>query len=342
MRYNAGSTRGPLRSTSATSWFDNTTFVIDPATGAAAAAPAWKTFINTNADITVPTWANPQPPNGSNTGQQPTFSVDVRDNRPTNLTVSWILDGSTAHTASYPQNLTQHQANQPTTVSWQPPSNLSAGSHTMQVQVTDASSNSVTSSIWSIVVAAAIPPHITTTPFGTCSACHSAAINTEHQNRGYTCDEPCHSGSGSGDQDVIDAINNNDTSCEACHGATPDHSTQHNNIEVDGCSACHSFAGNAFFDNHAGYDCDECHSGPGAINPALDYSCGSCHTPSTTPWSLMLGVVRRSRALGDTGLTPPPHLEAGAWPDDGTKNAEARLGTRRQTHAERRRKRRSV
>ena len=156
--------------------------------------------------------------------------------------------------------------------------------------MTDASSNSVTSSIWSIVAAAAIPPHITTTPFGTCSACHSSALTTEHQNRGYSCDEPCHSGAGSGDQDVIDAINDNDTSCEACHGATPDHSSQHNNIEVDGCSACHGFASNAFFDNHAGIDCDECHSGPGAINPALDYSCGSCHTPSTTPWSLVLGV----------------------------------------------------
>jgi hypothetical protein len=160
----------------------------------------------------------------------------------------------------------------------------------MAVQVTDASTNSVTSSTWTIVVAAAIPPHVTTTPFGTCSACHSAALTTEHQNRGYSCDEPCHSGAGAGDPNVIAAINNNDTSCEACHGATPDHSTQHNNIEVDGCSACHSFAGNAFFDNHAGYDCDECHSGPGAINPALNYSCGSCHTPSTTPWSLMLGV----------------------------------------------------
>ena len=101
-------------------WFDNTTSVYRPRHWSTRCRAGVEDLVNTNADSTPPTWTNPQPPNGTNTGQQPTFSVDVRDNRPTNLTVRWILDGSTAATNSYPQNLTQHQANQPTTVSWQP------------------------------------------------------------------------------------------------------------------------------------------------------------------------------------------------------------------------------
>lgn len=258
-------------------WFTNTTIVYDPATGTQSAAPTWKTFFNTNADVTAPTWTNPQPPNGSTTGQQPTFSVDVRDNRPTNLTVSWILDGSTAATNSYPQNLTQHQANQPTTVSWQPPSNMSAGNHTMQVQVTDASSNSVTSSIWSIVVAASIPPHITTTPFGTCSGCHVATLTTEHENRGYTCDEPCHTSS---DPRVVNAIDIGDTACEACHGTAAGHEALHDTVVPTECTGngCHTATN--LVPLHAN-DCATCHASSNqdvldAIE-AGDKECASCH-----------------------------------------------------------------
>jgi hypothetical protein len=72
--------------------------------------------------------------------------------------------------------------------------------------------------------------------------------------------------------------------------ASGGHEVAHESIEADGCSACHSFTGNTFLANHAAVDCDECHSGAGAVNPALAYSCGTCHTPSSTPWSLAVGL----------------------------------------------------
>ena len=114
----------------------------------------------------------------------------------------------------------------------------------------------------------------------------------------------CHA---STDPLVANAIATNNSACSACHPSIgAGHATAHDGIDVDGCSACHSFAGNAFFTNHAGVDCEQCHTSPTAINPALDYSCGTCHTPSTTPWSLALGL------LAAVGIIVVPAVQAAA------------------------------
>ena len=138
-----------------------------------------------------------------------------------------------------------------------------------------------------------------TTLAPSCEQCHEPNLVEEHSDCA-TCHE-------SADGDVIAAIAAGNKTCDACHSAgAVGHEALHNDISVDGCSACHSFSSNAFFDNHTGVDCDECHSSPSAINPALDYSCGTCHTPSSTPWSLVLGALG---ALGAIVVLPQRRRE---------------------------------
>lgn len=67
------------------------------------------------------------------------------------------------------------------------------------------------------------------------------------------------------------------------------------------CAAdCHpnlpTFSDPTFLGKHSS-NCSWCHNTGRAINPALDYSCGSCHTSSTTPWSLALGAIVALGAL---------------------------------------------
>jgi hypothetical protein len=123
-----------------------------------------------------------------------------------------------------------------------------------------------------------------------CNGCHGGSLTTTHAflPEGSNQCDTCHA---STDPSVANAIATGATGCVACHGSTPaGHAAGHEEIEVDGCSECHSFAGNSFFANHAAVDCLDCHSSPTAINSALNYSCGTCHTPSSTPLSLALGM----------------------------------------------------
>jgi len=125
-----------------------------------------------------------------------------------------------------------------------------------------------------------------------CTPCHNASLTQEHYGKQTGGGSPieCMTCHGSSDPDVIAAIGSGNSACSACHDVgAGGHESAHTGIEQDGCSACHSFS-DQFFTNHAAVDCDQCHTSPTAINPALDYSCGSCHTPSSTPWSLALGA----------------------------------------------------
>ena len=117
-----------------------------------------------------------------------------------------------------------------------------------------------------------------------CTKCHGADIVAIHKaTTDSTKCETCHD----------DPSNWSKTAdCASCHASVPEHGAVHDEIPQDGCSECHSFNG-PFLANHDALVCDDCHSGAKAVNPALDYTCGSCHTPSSTPWSLASGLVSR-------------------------------------------------
>ena len=152
-----------------------------------------------------------------------------------------------------------------------------------------------------------------------CTPCHNDSLTIEHNGRTpdaggtFVCNT-CHA---SADPLVANAIATNNSACSACHPSIgAGHATAHDGIEHDGCSACHSFADNAFFANHAAVECEQCHTSPTAINPALDYSCGTCHTPSSHPMEPGTGRVGGSRAVGDARRAPPLDLgrESGGKP----------------------------
>jgi len=73
-----------------------------------------------------------------------------------------------------------------------------------------------------------------------------------------------------------------------------DATAAHDSIEDDpSCVAdCHpnhsAFSEPTFLGKH-GSNCSWCHNAQSTIDSASTYSCSTCHTPSTTPWSLLLG-----------------------------------------------------
>lgn len=199
---------------------------------------------------------------------------------------------------------------------------LAPGSHTavLNVSETPGSSHPYT---WTFTVPGSAPPppaECTTChasypavhPTDNCSLCHTSSNNPVYSHGGLNgaatlpgCSRnasTCHGGVANHDGTMLDAHTHYDlegtpfprnaTPCTDCHPAFgAGHATAHSAIEQDGCSACHTTFSDEFLVNHGALDCADCHGGPNAVNPALDYSCGSCHTPSSTPWSLLLGAL---------------------------------------------------
>ena len=117
---------------SSDSWIPVNLDVTDGNTLVVAPRPSWRIFVNTQPDVTPPTLTNPNPVPGSTTNARPVFSIEATDNRPTNLTVSFVLDGSTVFSQSVPQG----------TATWGPNYNLANGPHTVTAAAVDAVGNS--------------------------------------------------------------------------------------------------------------------------------------------------------------------------------------------------------
>ncbi|MEM3068966.1 MAG: cytochrome c3 family protein, partial [Nitrososphaerales archaeon] len=126
----------------------------------------------------------------------------------------------------------------------------------------------------------------TTTASGTeCGKCHASNLGTEHSKYNLGCSY-CHDSS---NPTVLQAIDNGDTRCEACHGPI-DHEAQHNMTRVDTatCESCHL---NNVFTEHVSkrsLSCSVCHQ---SSNPDVIYAiqqgmagemvyCKDCHGPT--------------------------------------------------------------
>jgi len=105
-----------------------------------------------------------------------------------------------------------------------------------------------------------------------CAGCHTSGMSSPSDPLAPAdvpqVDPVTHSDPGA----VHDAIEDDPTCVAACHPNRP------------------AFSDPTFLGKH-GSNCSWCHNAQSTINPALDYSCGSCHTSSTTPWSLILGAL---------------------------------------------------
>jgi hypothetical protein len=242
----------------------NVEFRCDDAAGTA--SRNWSFRVDTRPDTGPPTLSDPMPAPGSLTSARPPFSITAIDNMPGDLTIRFELDGAEVYSQSRPQGVT----------SWTPPSDLTLSLHTVVAEAVDAAGN-VGSQTWTFT--ASDPDsarHMTKTDFTACSRCHSAVVSTEHQNRGYACDAPCHT---STDPLITGAIDDRNTACEACHGpAAIVHGGVHDGgLPTSDCLACHNSNISAEHTN----DCALCHtSTKSRVRAAIaagDVRCVTCH-----------------------------------------------------------------
>jgi hypothetical protein len=249
-------------------WADGQTlnieFRCDDAAGTA--SRNWSFRVDTRPDTEAPVLSGPTPAPDSLTDPRPPLAITAVDNMPGNLTVRFTLDGMIVYSASRPQGVT----------SWTPPSDLALSIHTVLAEAVDEAGN-VGSRSWTFT--ASDPDsarHTTSTSFAACSGCHSPVVSTEHENRGYTCDAPCHT---STDPIITGAIDAGNTACEACHGPV---GTVHGGAHAGGladpaCAECHD-------DNIAtehDLDCAMCHASTksrvvAAIADGV-LTCAACH-----------------------------------------------------------------
>jgi predicted CXXCH cytochrome family protein len=249
-------------------WSEGSTVTVefrcDDAAGTA--ARTWQFRVDTRPDTQAPTLSDPAPAPGSTTNARPTLAITATDDMPGDLAIRFTLDGVEVYSQSRPQGVT----------SWTPASDIALGPHDVVVEAVDAATNTRFYS-WSFTASDPNSArHMTSTPFTTCSACHSPIVSTEHANRGYTCDAPCHT---STDPVITGAIDAGNTACEACHvGALTGHQVLHDGGLTDpSCDQCHE--GNIAAEH--GDECATCH---GSADPVViaaiaadEVVCAACH-----------------------------------------------------------------
>lgn len=111
-----------------------------------------------------------------------------------------------------------------------------------------------------------------------CGQCHSSNLGTEHDKFSVGC-SACHDSSNT---TVLNAIENRNTTCSACHGTYhAQKDTKHTSTST--CKSCH---GNNLETVHSALSCAKCHNNPtrvGDINTKTA-ACEGCHYEPTYPY----------------------------------------------------------